>query len=210
MAESSTTRKPIATPRQLILIAVLGVILAVVLIQQFSGASGSPEPVQQAAPSRTSAGEKAQAAVAQTDSEPVGGQGLGVGKVSGRPSAPQGPAGPPRAPWPRIDAKTAGQYDPFALPEPLARQLAPPAKQASPAAKANPPAARARPSAGLFSLRSKGVHAVIQDQTGAVAVIDNRLVRVGDLLEGYRVISIDRDGVLVAPPDWQDVQKDRK
>jgi hypothetical protein len=62
----------------------------------------------------------------------------------------------------------------------------------------------------LVTLRSKGTSAVLRDEKGAVAVVDNRVVRVGDVLQGYRVVSIDDDGVLLAPAGSQEVQKDRK
>ena len=38
----------------------------------------------------------------------------------------------------------------------------------------------------------------------------SRVVRVGDVLQGYRVVSIDDDGVLLAPSASQDVREDRK
>ncbi len=41
-------------------------------------------------------------------------------------------------------------------------------------------------------------------------MIDNRVVHVGDVLQGYRVVSIDDDGVLRAPSGSQDAREDRK
>jgi hypothetical protein len=41
-------------------------------------------------------------------------------------------------------------------------------------------------------------------------MIGNRVVRVGDVLEGYRVVSIDLQGVVLAPADRQESHEVRK
>jgi hypothetical protein len=110
----------IATPRQLSIIAVLGAMLAGVLIVQFGGASASPEP-------SASAG----------------------GKLAGK-------------------AATAA-----------ARPIEAPAR----------PAASAR------------------NQRETVALVGDCPVHVGDVIEGYRVRSIDAGGVLLVPCKGPDARR---
>ena len=205
MADASARQKPAVTPRQVLLIAVLGVILAVVLIVQLGGATGRPEEGPRGSSPRTAVSGAAQ----PSDPKILAGAKPAVGPAPTAKTAEPAarPAGPP---WPKISGQAAAQYDPFAMPEPLARQAMAQGQDSSRDGKG---AAAQRNSAShpaLVALRSKGTSAVLRDQNGAVAVIDNRVVRVGDVLQGYRVVSIDDDGVLLAPSDSQDVQKDRK
>jgi hypothetical protein len=100
-----------------------------------------------------------------------------------------------------LGADAAAQHDPFAMPAPLAKQTQPETPK-----KSEPPKPVRRDPATdpvLAGLRSKGTHAVFRDGDGAAAVIDNRVVHVGDVLQGYRVVSIDDDGVLVTPSGGQ-------
>jgi hypothetical protein len=50
----------------------------------------------------------------------------------------------------------------------------------------------------LAAIRREGVQAVFRGEGGNVAVIGDRCVRVGDMLEGFRVKAITIDGVVVA------------
>ena len=115
----------IATSRQLLLIAVLGVIAAGVLIAQFGGASASPE-----GPASAGVNPPARAAA--------------------------GASGPTKAPGPA------------------------------------PPVASAR------------------NQRDSVALIGTCTVRVGDVIEGYRVQSIGAGGVLLVPSERLDARAEPK
>jgi hypothetical protein len=184
MAESPALSKPAVTRRQVVLIAVLGVILAAVLIVQFGGASAGKDE---------GGGRKEEYGVAASPSS-------FILRPSSFPPAP--------SPWPKLGGQVAAQYDPFAMPEPLAKQTLAERSEKSRDGKAAPRNPASDPV--LAALRSKGTHALFRDGDGAAAVIDNRVVHVGDVLQGYRVVSIDDDGVLVTPSDSQDVREDRK
>jgi len=202
MADRSASPKPAVTPRQLLLIAVLGVILAVVLIVQFGGASGGPDGSQpvsrpQAAPSGPAqAPEKQPAAGTQA-----------AGPLSPGAKTRQDSRRPPKPRWPKLSGQAAGQYDPFAMPEPLARQ-AKALAQKDARGKGGPHNPATDPA--LAALRRKGTDAILRDGKGTVAVIDKNVVRVGDVIQGYRVVSIDDDGVLLTPSDSQNVAEERK
>jgi len=64
--------------------------------------------------------------------------------------------------------------------------------------------------AALTALRSKGAAAVVRSERGAAAVIGNRVVRVGDVVEGYRVVSIDPQGIVLEPIDPNSPPEKRK
>ena len=198
MADAASKKPPVSR-RQLIVIAVLGVILAVVLIAQFGGASVRPEDAKRAA-----------------GTQPSGSGATGVSSpratAASRPAssakAAPAPASGSKTPWPKRTAEAVGQHDPFAMPEPLARQALAQGQGTSRGGKdAKRPAG---PDPVLAAMRSKGVDAVFRDQDGAVAVMNNRVVRVGDVLQGYRVVSIEDDGVVLAPSGSQDVREDPK
>jgi hypothetical protein len=56
----------------------------------------------------------------------------------------------------------------------------------------------------VAALKAKGIALIVRSQRGAVAMVGNRAVRVGDTLEGHRVVAIDSSGVLLAPADRQE------
>ena len=197
MAEPTTPNRPFATPRQLAMIAVLGVVLAAVLIAQFGGASSAPEP---GVPAAGSSGASGAASGLSGAASPAASAGAAA-------PAPAGSGGASQA-WPRLDAQAAAAYDPFAVPAPMVRKLAS-GQQASHGTKPGQADPR-KAEAALASLRSKGISAVLRNQRGAVAVIGNREVRVGDVIEGYRVVSIEADGVLLAPSEPARNREERK
>ncbi len=147
MAESPARTKPAVTRRQVVVIAVLGVVLAVVLIAQFGGASGRPTPSEPGkpqpkadVPKGSTAEPQAGAAVprrgesqpkaAASQSNPL--------RAPGVASPPQPAAPPKESPaWPKFKAEAAAQYDPFVMPEPLAKQTQ--AEQSEKAKAAKPP-----------------------------------------------------------------------
>lgn len=183
MAESDSRAKPMATPRQLLVVGVLGVVLVSVLIGQFSGASSQP----------------GKAAVKATPKGPVPQAGQAIAPKSAAPAAQ---ATTPKAvlePWPELTAEVAAQYDPFAVPEPLARRITE-IQKAKPDRKPNhSPPKRDLSAENVAALKAKGITLIVRSQGGAVAMVGNRAVRVGDVLEGHRVVSIELDGVVLAP-----------
>ncbi len=198
MANPQASSKRAATPRQLVVIGVLAVTLAAVLIAQFGVPSAGPK---------------------QADSRGAGAKPAGPATAAPAPmpatasaSAPSvvAPARPPAPPWPTFSADAAAQYDPFAMPEALTRQLTE-ARKSPDALKSNNPASTRNARAdSLAALRSKGTAAVLRSERGAAAVIGSRVVRVGDVVEGYRVVSIDPQGIMLEPIDPHKPPEKRK
>ena len=190
MADPQARAKPAVTPHQLVVIGVLAVILAAVLIAQFGGASAGPKQADASGADRKSAVPAVPATVPKPAAAPAV-----------RPSE-TATASAPAPPWPKLSADAAAQYDPFVVPEALTRQLTE-ARQGPNVHKPNNPAfpkkTGADALAALTALRNKGTAAVVRSERGAAAVIGNRVVRIGDVVEGYRVVSIDPQGILLEP-----------
>jgi hypothetical protein len=192
MAELGTRDKPIASPRQLLVVGVLGVVLATVLVGQFGGASGKPGDVE--------GGKSPRGPLPTTDQagnrKPSTASAARSSQATSTQPAPEA--------WRKLSAEIAGQYDPFAVPEPLARKIT----ESRPAAedrKSGKSAAKRDASAEkMAALKSKGITVIVRTNRGAVAMIGNRVVRVGDELEGCRVVSIDLQGIELAPADRQE------
>lgn len=112
--------------------------------------------------------------------------------------------------WPKLSAEVAAQYDPFAVPETLARKITE-VKQAKQETKPkNTPPKRDVRAENVAALKAKGIALIVRSQRGAVAMVGNRAVRVGDTLEGHRVLAIDSSGVLLAPADRQESHEVQK
>jgi len=192
MADPQATSKSAVTPRQLVVIGVLAVILVVVLIAQFGGASDKPKDGDARGADRKVASPAARPA----------------SPAPATPSAARpgeaAPAKPPAPPWPKLNADAAAQHDPFAVPEALRRQLTEARKPNNPAPAKNVGAE------ALAALRSKGAAVVLRSERGAAAIVGNRVVRVGDVVEGYRVVSIDPQGILLEPVGQKNPPEKRK
>ena len=93
----------------------------------------------------------------------------------------------------KLSLDDATRHDPFAAPgwAPQAQQ----AGQAGPAA--SPSALRQR----FESLASSGVAMVLVSEQGQAAQIGDRTVRVGDVIEGFRVVEITAQGVKFTPAE---------
>jgi hypothetical protein len=195
VANSEANGKPIASPRQLLVVGVLGVALLTVLIMQFGGAtSGSGDAAGKASPGKKTPSPTGQASGPKSFARP----------------AEAAASKPALAPWPKISAEAAAQYDPFVVPEPLARKITE-VKQAKEDRKAkSPPPKRDIRAENVAALKAKGITLIVQSKRGAVAMVGNRAVRVGDTLEGHRVVAIDSSGVLLAPADRQESHEVQK
>jgi hypothetical protein len=189
MAEREARGKPVATPRQLLVVGVLGAALVTVLIGQFGGANGKPGDAEvrkgPAGPSLTA--------------DQAGNRKPSTASAARSPQAAT--SKPATQAWPKLSAETAAQYDPFAVPEPLLRKITE-GRQAAEDRKSSKSSAKRDASAeNMAALRSKGITVIVRSERGAVAMIGNRVVRVGDELEGCRVVSIDLQGIVLAPAD---------
>lgn len=192
MRNSGRKSKTGASPRQLALVAVLAVIFVIVLIVQFGGSSDAREtPKSEGAadrPSQTAGAEEGPAAASAQES-----------------AAPPQPADQE---WPILQPDDVLRYDPFATPAAFAlpNEAGQPTPDLPPGAQALSQQAqaalkKAEQERTLTRLRQEGVKTIVgsRDQ-GRVAVIGTRTIHVGDLVDGFRVIAIEPDGVVVQYP----------
>ncbi len=189
MPESQGVSKAAASPVKLVLAVVLTVVFIVVLIVQFGGAADA-EP----APRGTAPGE-APRRIARPAGRPKTRQ--------GRPDPETTAALPPG--WPATRIEDALRHDPFKVPPAFK-----PSKDAAAvkAARGSAEEALAREQQrmkqqaqrdrALQDLRQQGVKALLGvGSEGGVAVVGSRVVHVGDELDGFRVVAIDPDGVVL-------------
>jgi len=201
MNASAQKRFLSAGRRQLALVGILAVVFAVVLFIQFGGdaspvCSGSADRVV------SSPGKLASSAVA-----PARNRGAS-NKQPRRKASPGSVAGGSR-PWPVVSLEEAVRYDPFATPPQFIAQIAAAEEQQRAQAQAQAHLAQAQTRAdadarrkeALELLRAAGVSAVLSDGREHVALIGSRVVRVGDMLEGFRVVAIGPEGVLLGEPE---------
>jgi hypothetical protein len=151
-----------ASPRQLVLIGVLAILLVAALLYGFRGESSDADRSPELA----------------SPAQPLTSRG------------PAKPA-PPRRAWPRIALADALQFDPFA---PLASP-----KVAQEKAEATGPLPETEDAAQqaetATALESQRVTVIIRDHRGAAAAVGGRLLRVGDVIDGFEVTAIDEGGV---------------
>ena len=172
------------TPRQIVLMAVLAIAFGGVLWYQLPGAE---DPA-----AATAGADRASLPVATVANE----QNIAA------------PDARPVTPWPKVRAVEARRFDPFALSPSLARRLADPNVTSAADPAVDPEQVRKAADAERISiLRKTGVSVVFQDKQGAVAIVGSREVRVGDLLDGFRVIGIESDGVRLAAPEHIEPQE---
>ncbi len=177
-----------ASPKKLALAGLLAVVFVVVLIVQFGGISSGNQAAEP-----PPAGQSG----AQTPRRDGGG---GQKVPSDRAVPDVGDSGPR---WPALEPAEVLDYDPFAMPEASTGRRAPAGSAQAEAAKQLEEIRRrqAEQDRSLERLRQKRVKAIIRsDQNGGVAVIGDQTVYVGDLIDGYRVIAIEPDGVVLERP----------
>ncbi|MBN2477592.1 MAG: hypothetical protein JXB62_23495 [Pirellulales bacterium] len=179
-----------ASPGKLLLAAGLAVALTVVLIVQFSGTSNAGDTNRSKRPKKT----------ADRAAPPTS-------RAGDAPRAPEPVESQPAVnPWPKLGREEVLEYDPFTLPVAISRhQVATEAQSRREAEARQRREELAQKEAAwnraLDTLQREGVTAVIgDDRDGNVAVIGSRILRVGDDLEGFRIIAIEPDGVVLQQP----------
>lgn len=166
-----------ATPGKLALIAVLAVVLVVVLAVQFGGSFGAGRPAER----EERRGESREQRAASGESSPL------VTHHS-PPATPYS-----SRPWPKLELADVTDFDPFAAPKP-----APEPSETLAATVESAAAQEEQDAAFLEQLRQEGVQAVIGSaHNGRAALIGSQIVRVGDVLGGFRVVGIEPDGVVL-------------
>jgi hypothetical protein len=199
VAESQTLSRRIGLTRgKAVLIGVLAVALVGVLYIQFGSgddeivplAAQAPQPSQpQATPNQNTEAPSGTAQELELDAEPA----LAVAFDQTR--------------WRSPDLSTVTAYDPFALPESFPR---PPQVEGDPrlviegsdATVANADAEQLAKAIEelrmeLETLQQRGVQVIIRGRDQYVAMIGDRMVHVGDEINGFTVTAIEPDGVRV-------------
>lgn len=92
--------------------------------------------------------------------------------------------------WPHVSLDAALAHDPFSSPL-LTAQTA--AAEADENNAAPPP----EESASLLALKQGGVSMIVREGASIVATVGERKLRVGDVIDGYRVVAIEMDGVVL-------------
>jgi hypothetical protein len=192
MIDPSKPSKTRATPRQLALVAVLSVVFVIVLVVQFSGGSAAEQ-----------ATEPHQARKPQVQTPPAATASRGTEATQqGRKLQEAG------RPWPTLESKEVLSYDPFAAPAGLSPDnaaadsaLEENLEAEAAARQAEAAERRAEQERTLTKLQGQGVTAIVgTTKRGRVAVVGSQVVRVGDVLEGFRVIAIEPEGVVLQLP----------
>ena len=98
---------------------------------------------------------------------------------------------PPAEPkqWSQVSLDAALAHDPFAAP-----LLTAPPPEPSPI---EPVAQEEQQENELLALKQDGVTMILRDAGGMVATVGDRKLRVGDVIDGYRVVAIELDGVVL-------------
>jgi hypothetical protein len=103
-------------------------------------------------------------------------------------------ANPPRRAWPQVALTKVLEHDPFARPEALQVD-----RQQSEEQVASGPLPDADDQADLQSaadaLQNERVTVIVRGDQGVAAAVGKRLLRVGDVIDGYRVMAIEHGGV---------------
>jgi hypothetical protein len=193
VAERETGAKSAVTPRQLLMIGALGVVLVIVLVWQFGASGSAPLSAESGTSSIASASGAARSAGPNT-------------------AASVAQAGEPKtvlASWPKFTAEAAAAYDPFAVPPAMNQKITASTRAAEDRKSLNSPPKRDANAEKMAALKNKGITLIVRGERGALALVGDRVVRVGDVLEGYRVLSIDLRGVVLAPADRQEAHEVR-
>jgi len=177
MASSEFLKKVGLTPGKAILIAVLTIVFVAVLVFQFSGDGASPPPASTNRVVTNKAVSPSTTAKMEMNKKP------GVTTVKQKPRA-----------WPRLDSESVGQHDPFLTPQwAIVKSDSGP----SDAQIAEQRKALAEKQKAFEQLKNDGVDAILLSEGGNVAIIGSRDVRVGDVLNGFRVAEINANGVIL-------------
>jgi len=181
MADAGWTNKLGATPGKLGVVALLAIVLVAVLLFQVNGSAVPANKSQER------------------------------GEVRKKPSLPERAspsagaaqtAVPCRelSPRPQITLEEAIQHDPFALVPALAQSAPakPPELSKTSPHHGRPDDRSQRINQTVAALRNKGVQMVLLGGSEKLAIVGDRPIRVGDVLDGLRVISITPRGITVS------------
>lgn len=172
-----------ATPGKLALASVLGMVLVIVIYYQFAAGNASVDSGRRDrhAAERTSSADQPPDHVSKTPTV----------------NATTGTVGE----WPEPSLETVLAHDPFALPpglEPPTPDSTQPRPSGERADGGEAPELQQKWERALATVRELGIHMVLVGEQEQVALVGEQAVRVGEVLEGFRVVAIDADGLILS------------
>jgi hypothetical protein len=186
---------------KLALIAALAVVFVAVLYNQYF-AGGETPSADSSSKSGSPAGADGKKQASSEKSPRTDQRKLASDKkrIENKVNAPE--------PWKRMPLAVALRYDPFALPSAFPQSIAGSTGSGGPMTKeqleartqAQLDTASAETQKTLGLLQQRGVKFVIASEDRYYAIVDDKLIEVGDEISGFRVVRISADGV--------DVEKD--
>lgn len=186
MPKPQPMTKPANSRLKLALAGILTVVFVVVVVIQLGGETDQGGAVPQAG--------------AKAPTGPPADQ--NAARAAPRVAAKAAADAPPPPPWPTPSLEDAIQHDPFAAP--AAFRAVPDTAAAKPSQDAQREAAAKRRTEldqALAKLRQEGVKAIVgSEERGNAAIVGSRVVRVGDDLNGFRVIAVEPSGVMLETP----------
>jgi hypothetical protein len=207
----NTEKKNGLTRGKAILIAVLAVVLVAILYIQFgpSGGDGSTATVEYHPPGPPAGAKPAPASVSTSPASPAVTPAVAISPkaIPGKDAATVPIIDETRWKAPAVNAVVS--YDPFALPPtfPQAGRKSQDPKFAGPDALIQEAAANDAKRLAeaidklrlqLKELEARGVHVILRDGDEYVAMIDDQVLHVGDVINGFTVTAIDpKNGVYV-------------
>ena len=181
MASSGFLKKSGLTPGKAVLIAFLSLVFVFVLVLQFGG---NDAPTQQLA-RKTESEEDPETPRPTADVE----TNKHAEKIVPRREHKK---------WPPMEREKALQHDPFFTPQwSIVKSNGRPSKDLADQ-KERALASKRR---AFEELSKKGVDAILLSTGGNVAIIGSKDVRVGDVLDGFRVAEINANGVVLEEHD---------
>ncbi len=183
MAEQTLTEQIGATPGKIAIAVVLsGIFVSLLIMQIDDGTSVAGDVLEPGGPGTATIASLGTAAPEAT-----------VPSVS-----------KPR-PWPDVSLAEARKYNPFFMPRAAgASGWNSRDSQAAEALKQKDLQQRAEMRRlALTKLREQGVGVVLQSGEELVAIIGSDTVHIGDVIDGFKVVGIGRDGVTLEPDDPQ-------
>lgn len=194
---AGSSQAPDVSRGKLVLIAVLGVILMTVLYLQFAGTSTSSHADRRSeeAPARPNDDDAASDAESTDEVTPI------MDDVADLNIRMNGSLNERLWASPRLAEVI--EYDPFALPARFPQPV-PMASLLEASTEADRVSAQEQLTSiveelqmQLEELRQRGVHVIVRDRDGYVAMIGDRTVHVGDDINGFTVTAIEPNGVRV-------------
>jgi len=181
MADTTKKMQMGATPGKLALIGVLAVVFVAVLVMQFGDNQGAGD-----------AGEE----LAVVNPGPAA---AGASPVRLPPVEKPGDRV-----WPTFSREEVAAFDPFALSPKLGLAVegaafVPATRPLTAEQQREIAQQHVERQEALAGLLSQGVSMLFQDKDGLVATIGDRTVRVGDVIDGFRVVTIGPTGIVLEP-----------